>query len=213
MFTGLIECVGTLVNKRQSGESIRLEVTAALPLEEVAVGDSIAVNGACLTVTALAKGFFGFDVSPETVARSTFSLMRPGTPVNIERALKLGGRLDGHLVTGHIDCVGRLESRISKGNAQILTFSLPPDQICLLVEKGSVAIDGVSLTVNRVEESRFSVAIIPHTLEKTTLVSLSAGEPVNIETDIIGKYVARLVAPARHGGGLTLEKLMQNGFM
>jgi len=213
VFTGLIECIGSLVSQRRTGESIRLEVAAALPPEEVAVGDSIAVNGACLTVTTLANGIYGFDVSPETVARTTFHLLRPGSPVNIERALKLGGRLDGHLVTGHVDCMGRLESRISKGSALFLTFSLPPDHIRLLVEKGSVAIDGISLTVNTVEADRFTVAIIPHTLEKTTLASLSPGQPVNIETDIIGKYVARLIAPSQHGGGLTLEKLMQNGFI
>lgn len=213
MFTGLIECIGSLASQRRTGASVRLEVAAALPPGEVAEGDSIAVNGACLTVTTLANGVFWFDVSPETVARTTFHTLRPGSPLNIERALKLGGRLDGHLVTGHIDCVGRLESRIAKGNALMLTFSLPPEHIRLLVEKGSVAIDGISLTVNTVEESRFSVAIIPHTLEKTTLASLSTGQPVNIETDIIGKYVARLVAPGQNAGGLTMEKLMQNGFI
>lgn len=213
MFTGLIECIGSLASHRRTGESVRLGIAAALPPGEVAVGDSIAVNGACLTVTALENGFFGFDVSPETVARTTFHTLRPGSPVNVERALKLGGRLDGHLVTGHIDCVGRLESRISKGNALLLTFSLPTDHIRLLVEKGSVAIDGISLTVNTVEDSRFTVAIIPHTLEKTTLASLSSGQPVNIETDIIGKYVARLVAPQQKGGGLSMETLMKNGFI
>jgi riboflavin synthase len=127
--------------------------------------------------------------------------------VNLERALQLGGRLDGHLVTGHIDCVGRLESRTSQGNAVLLGFSLPREQARMLVEKGSVAIDGISLTVNSVTDSGFSVSIIPHTLEKTTLADLSGpGKEVNIETDVIGKYVARLVGP--HGaagvcGGLT----------
>lgn len=213
MFTGLIETVGSLISQRRSGMSVRLEVSAALPAGEVVVGDSIAINGACLTVTAISGARFTFDVSPETIARTTFQGMGPGTPVNVERALRMGGRLDGHLVTGHIDCVGRLERSETRGNARFLTFAVPAEHARMLVEKGSVAIDGISLTVNDVADDRFSVAIIPHTLEKTTLASLSPGQPVNIETDIIGKYVARLVAARRPEGGLTMETLLQNGFI
>lgn len=213
MFTGLIEAVGSLSGQRRSGASVCLEVTAGLPPGEVAVGDSIAVNGACLTVTAISGDRFAFDVSPETIARTTFQGMRPGSPLNVERALRLGGRLDGHLVTGHIDCIGRLERSESRGNARFLTFSLPAEHAGMLVEKGSVAIDGISLTVNDVADDRFSVAIIPHTLEKTTLASLSAGQPVNIETDIIGKYVARLLSTRKPEGGLTMETLLRNGFV
>lgn len=213
MFTGLIECTGRVVALRRGGERAVLEVSAPLPISEVCIGDSIAVNGACLTVVAMQGDRFSFDVSPETVTRTTFATLQPGSPVNLERALRLGGRLDGHLVTGHIDCVGRLESRTNQGNAVVLEFSLPREQARMLVEKGSVAIDGISLTVNGVTDSGFSVSIIPHTLEKTTLTAVGPGREVNIETDVIGKYVARLVGPHAGKGGLTMEKLMQNGFI
>jgi riboflavin synthase len=212
MFTGLIECTGSVVSLRRSGDRAVLEVSAPLATGEIKIGDSIAVNGACLTVVALQGGRFSFDVSPETVDRTAFALLQPGNQVNLERALQFGGRLDGHLVTGHIDCVGRLESRTNQGNAVVLHFSMPQEQARLLVEKGSVAVDGISLTVNGVTEAGFSVSIIPHTLGKTTLASVGPGKEVNIETDIIGKYVARMVAP-HVGGGLTMEKLMQNGFI
>jgi len=212
MFTGLIECTGSVVSLRRSGDRAVLEVSAPLATGEIKIGDSIAVNGACLTDDALQGGRFSFDVSPETVDRTAFALLQPGNQVNLERALQFGGRLDGHLVTGHIDCVGRLESRTNQGNAVVLHFSMPQGQARLLVEKGSVAVDGISLTVNGVTEAGFSVSIIPHTLGKTTLASVGPGKEVNIETDIIGKYVARMVAP-HVGGGLTMEKLMQNGFI
>lgn len=213
MFTGLIECIGSVVSLRRGSERAVLELKAPLPVNQVRIGDSIAVNGACLTVTAMQGGRFCFDISPETVARTTFTDLQPGSPVNLERALQFGGRLDGHLVTGHIDCVGRLESRANQGNAVLLNFSLPQEQVRMLVEKGSVAIEGVSLTVNKVTGNGFSVSIIPHTLEKTTLAGSGPGAKVNIETDIIGKYVARLLAPHAGANGLTMEKLMQNGFI
>lgn len=213
MFTGLIEAVGRVVALRRGSERVVLELSAPLPASEIKIGDSVAVNGACLTVTAMQEGRFSFDVSPETVARTTFADLQPGSPVNLERALLFGGRLDGHLVTGHIDCVARLESSTRQGNAVLLDFSLPREQARMLVEKGSVAIEGVSLTVNRVTDNGFSVAIIPHTLARTTLAGITSGTKVNIETDIVGKYVARLVAPHTGSGGLTMEKLMQNGFV
>ncbi|MDK9719062.1 MAG: riboflavin synthase [Trichlorobacter sp.] len=213
MFTGLIECTGRVVSLRRGGDRAVLEVAAPLPAGEICIGDSIAVNGACLTVIDMQGDRFSFDVSPETVTRTTFAASQPGSPVNLERALRLGGRLDGHLVTGHIDCVGRLESRVNQGNAVVLGFSLPRDQARMLVEKGSVAIDGISLTVNGVSDTGFSVSIIPHTLEKTTLAGVGPGKNVNIETDVIGKYVVRLVGPHGGSGGLTMNTLMQNGFI
>jgi len=213
MFTGLIECTGSLVSLRRGNEGALLEIAAPLPSEEITIGDSIAVNGVCLTVTRMGGGRFTFDVSPETVDRSTFSALTPGAPLNLERALRMGSRLDGHLVTGHVDCVARLDSSSQRGNATLLAFRLPVDQARLVVEKGSVAIDGISLTVNDVQHDRFSVAIIPHTLAKTTLGSLRVGGAVNIETDIIGKYVARLVSPHHQGAGLTLDTLARNGFI
>lgn len=213
MFTGLIECTGTVRGMKRSADRAVLELQAPLPVKEIRIGDSIAVNGACLTVTAMQGDQFSFDVSPETVSRTSLADLQPGSRVNIERALSFGGRLDGHLVTGHVDCLGRLESSTQQGNAVRLGFSLPRDYAQLLVEKGSVAIDGISLTVNSVTETGFSVSIIPLTLEKTTLAAITVGRQVNIETDIIGKYVARLVAPHAAKGGLTMEKLLQNGFM
>ncbi len=213
MFTGLIEAVGNLSSLRSGGNQAVLELVAPLPADEIRIGDSVAVNGACLTVIDRQGDRFKFDISPETVARTTFAALQPGSRLNLERALRLGGRLDGHLVTGHIDCIGRLASRTVKGNAVLLGFSLPPEHARLLVEKGSVAIDGISLTVNSVSTGGFSVAIIPHTLAKTTLADLGVGMNVNIETDIIGKYVARLTAPHAAGGGLTMETLLKNGFI
>lgn len=212
MFTGLIEAVGNLSSLRSGGNQAVLELVAPLPADEIRIGDSVAINGACLTVIDRQGDRFRFDISPETVARTTFAALQPGSRLNLERALRLGGRLDGHLVTGHIDCIGHLASRTVKGNAVLLSFSLPPEHARLLVEKGSVAIDGISLTVNSVSTGGFSVAIIPHTLAKTTLADLGVGMSVNIETDIIGKYVARLTAP-HAAGGLTMETLLKNGFI
>lgn len=213
MFTGLIECTGRMIALRRNGERAVLEVSAPLPTSEIRIGDSVAVNGACLTVVSMQGDRFGFDVSPETVSHTTFTTLQAGNQVNIERALRLGERLDGHLVTGHIDCVGRLESRLNKGNAVILLFNLPREHCRMLVGKGSVAIDGISLTVNEVTDKGFSVSIIPHTLEKTSLNNAGPGKEVNIETDVIGKYVSRLVGPYAATNGLTMEKLMQNGFI
>jgi riboflavin synthase len=209
MFTGLIECTGLIIAIRSGA----LEISSALPLNEISTGDSVAVNGACLTITSIRNNTLSFDISPETVMRTTFGMMQPGSKVNLERAMKLGGRLDGHLVTGHIDCIGELATVQYMDNAILLQFNLPKEQARMLVEKGSVAVDGISLTVNSVTDNGFSVSIIPHTLAKTTLSEIGTGKKVNIETDILGKYIARLIAPETVTGGLTLNKLMQNGFI
>lgn len=214
MFTGLIETVGTLIALRRSGSQQVVELKAAdLPTGEVRVGDSVAVNGACLTVTAIQGDMYSFDVSPETVSKTAFSSLSPGSSLNLERALKLGSRLDGHLVTGHIDCVGQVKSVMQFGNSIVLTVAVPAEHAALLVEKGSVAIDGISLTINDLSDDGFTVALIPHTVKKTNLVTVKPGREVNIETDIIGKYVARLLHPHHASKGLTIEKLMQNGFV
>lgn len=212
MFTGLIETVGSVVALRRAAAGAVLELAAELPADAIAIGDSIAVNGACLTVTAKGGGRFCFDVSPETVERTAMRNLQPGSRVNLERAMQLGHRLDGHLVTGHVDCTARLENKSRRGNAVLLTFSLPVEHARMLVAKGSVAVDGISLTVNRVEDQSFDVSIIPLTLAKTTLASLERGGEVNIETDIIGKYVVRLLGPHRQERGLTMESLLRNGF-
>lgn len=213
MFTGLIECTGTIAALRRGSDGALLELLAPIPANEVSKGDSIAVNGACLTVTSMGGGRFCFDMSLETLDRTTFHKLSPGRRVNLERALRMGDRLDGHMVTGHVDCVGRLEAMKRQGNSMVLSFSLPGRDAGMLVEKGSVAVDGISLTVNAVESDGFTVAVIPHTLAKTTLSDVAPGVEVNIETDIIGKYLARFLAPHRGKEGLTMEKLMQNGFI
>lgn len=213
MFTGLIEDTGRVAAFDRRGEAGSLRVETALPVAEIALGDSVSVNGACLTVTLTSGTFLTFDVSPETIARTTFRSIRPGSSVNLERALSLGERLGGHIVTGHIDCSGRLSRMETRAGNRILQFTLPPEHARFLVEKGSVAIDGISLTVNSVSQDGFSVNIIPHTLARTTLAGLKQGDEVNIETDIIGKYVERLAQPWKAGGGLSVRTLAENGFL
>lgn len=213
MFTGLIEDIGRIAAFERRGEAGQLRVESKLPLAEIAIGDSVAVNGACLTVTAKNGISLTFDVSPESLACTTIRNQRVGSVINLERALRLGDRLGGHIVSGHIDCVGRL-ARISEtsGN-RALEFTLPAENLRYLITKGSVAIDGISLTVNTVTANGFSVNIIPLTQAKTTLAALKIGDEVNIETDIIGKYVERLVQPWKSGGNLSMKTLAENGFI
>jgi riboflavin synthase len=213
MFTGLIEDTGRVAAFERRGEAGLVRVETALPCAEIAIGDSVAVNGACLTVTAKGGTSLTFDVSPETIARTTYRSLRPGDTVNLERALCLGERLGGHIVTGHIDCCGRLARMETRSGNRILEFTLPPEHSRYLVEKGSVTIDGISLTVNGVTPSGFSVNIIPHTFAKTTLAALKQGAEVNIETDIIGKYVERLAQPWKNNGGVSMRTLAENGFL
>ncbi|HEX9078218.1 MAG TPA: riboflavin synthase [Desulfuromonadaceae bacterium] len=212
MFTGLIEDTGRVAAFERRGEAGLLRVETALPVAEIAIGDSVAVNGACLTVTATGDRSLSFDVSPETIARTTYRTLRTGAGVNLERALRLGERLGGHIVTGHIDCCGSLARSETRSGNRVLEFTLPQAHARFLVEKGSVAIDGISLTVNTVSGNGFSVNIIPHTFGRTTLSGLRPGDEVNIETDIIGKYVERLTNPWK-GGGLTMQSLAENGFI
>lgn len=213
MFTGLIEDTGRVASFHRRGEAGVLVVETALPATEITIGDSVAVNGACLTVIAKNIHTLTFDVSPESISRTSIGKLCSGGRVNLERALRLGDRLGGHIVSGHVDCAGRLiRSENRSGNCQ-LQFTLPPEHARYLVEKGSVTIDGISLTVNAVSADGFSVNIIPHTYSNTTLGQLKAGDRVNIETDIIGKYVERLTAPWKAGGGLSMKILAENGFI
>jgi riboflavin synthase len=213
MFTGLIEDNGRITAIERRGAAAVLTLTSALPLAEIAIGDSVAVNGVCLTVTAKPGAALTFDVSPETMAGTTIARLRTGNAVNLERALRLGDRMGGHIVSGHIDCIGKL-ARISETDRnRVLDFTLPAENARYLITKGSVAIDGISLTVNSVSENGFSVNIIPLTQRATTLSGLKIGDEVNIETDIIGKYVERLIRPWSSSGGLSMKSLAENGFL
>ena len=217
MFTGIIEEVGTL-DRLAGGE---IAIRAAKVLEDVALGDSIAVNGICLTVTHFDAAHFTADVMPETVRRTSLAELRHGSRVNLERALTLQSRLGGHIVSGHIDGVGTITAMQEEGNAILLTVRASVDLLRYIVEKGSVALDGISLTVARTGAAEFTVSLIPHTREITNLREKRSGSRLNIETDILGKYVEKLFPGARtkgendapkSAGGLTLDFLREQGF-
>jgi riboflavin synthase len=193
MFTGIIEGLGTITGLRPSGQGSRIIVESDARLEGTRIGDSIAVNGACLTAVTLSGNRFGVDVSPETLARTTLGKARIGERVNLERALRLSDRLDGHLVSGHVDGMGVLRQRLPRGNALMVTIGIPAQLSRYLIEKGSVAVDGISLTVNDCGKDSFSVSIIPHTAGLTTIGFKPLHAPVNIEVDMIGKYVEKFL--------------------
>ncbi|HXV20015.1 MAG TPA: riboflavin synthase [Desulfuromonadales bacterium] len=215
MFTGLIEDLGTVRELRRESNLVRLTVGTAIPATELHLGDSVAVNGICLTVVAIGNGSFTADVSPETLDRSTLGELAAGSRVNLERALRLSDRLGGHLVSGHIDAIATISERLQDRNAIRFTFRLPAAVNRFVAEKGSVAIDGISLTVNAVTDETFAVAVIPHTLAMTTLQEKKSGDRVNVETDLIARYIARLlgVAEARPTGALSLDFLAKHGFL
>jgi riboflavin synthase len=213
MFTGLIEAVGKVTGIERHGAAARLTVEAPFTPAEINLGDSIAVNGVCLTVVGKGGGTFTFDVSPETIDRTAFRRLKSGSRVNLEQALRLSDRLGGHLVTGHADCVAVVTERREASGNITFSFRIPREFSRYLVEKGSVAIDGISLTVNSVAADGFTVNVIPHTAERTTLHEKRPGDEVNIETDIIGKYLERLLSAKAEGRGVTLDLLAKSGFM
>ena len=210
MFTGIIQDTGTVRKFTRRGGDALIEVATSLPLDDVKIGDSIAVSGACLTVTALAAQGFTFDVSAETLSRTTLGGLRAGDRVNLEKALRMSDFLGGHLVLGHVDCVGRIVERTARADSIVCGFTLERGLSKYVVARGSVTVDGISLTVNSCEGDRFYVNIIPHTAEKTTLAGKKAGDPVNIETDILGKYVEKLLRPGR---GVDMDVLREHGFI
>jgi riboflavin synthase len=218
MFTGIIEGLGAIAAIRPSGQGRRLTVDADFELSGSKIGDSISVSGACLTAVRIAGRRFDADVSPETTAKTTFGAARVGERVNLERAMRLSDRIDGHLVSGHIDGPGVIESREAVGNVLVVTISVPEELARFMIVKGSVAVDGISLTINTLEPGRFSVCIIPHTAGLATVGFKPKGERVNIEADMIGKYVERFLS-ARQGpvaappSGVTVEMLARAGFM
>jgi riboflavin synthase len=216
MFTGLIEAVGRVRSFRQQSGSTQLQIISSLVNDDLQLGESIAVNGACLTVVQWDKNSFTVDVSPETLGCTTLGVLQINQAVNLERALRLSDRLGGHLVSGHIDCVATIKRRYRDQNAIRFEFTVPSDVTRYIVEKGSIAIDGISLTVNKTEGDMFSVAVIPHSFEKTTLADCHEGMKVNIETDLIGRYVERLLQRKQEtqvGAGVDLDFLAKNGFL
>lgn len=207
MFTGIIEEIGTVVAMTRGARSFSLEVRAQKVLEDTKIGDSISTNGVCLTVTELSENSFKADVMPETVSRTALQELTAGSLVNLERALSLQTRLGGHIVTGHIDGTGRISQRRNDDNALWISIECAPSLLRHIVEKGSITIQGVSLTVARVDESSFAVSLIPHTQSVTTLHNLRIGSLVNLETDIIAKYVEKMLGKNSSEGIMnTLEK-------
>jgi riboflavin synthase len=213
MFTGIVEGRGKAATITPTGSFLRIGITTVMNLTDVVIGDSIAVDGVCLTVTGIdkAKGSFFADVSPETVRVTTLADMKPGSEFNLEKAMRLGARIGGHLVAGHVDCVGRMIEKRPTGVGFLLGFSV--DSGRYLIEKGSVAIDGVSLTVNSVAADRFRVMIIPHTAGLTGLVDKKVNDKVNIEYDMIGKYVEKLFARGEKADGIDENRLKEYGFI
>lgn len=193
MFTGIIEEIGSVLSVPPMGKSGRISIKAVVVLQGSKIGDSIAVNGVCLTITAIGDGLFFADVMAETLRRSNLGSLKPGDKVNLERAVSSDGRFGGHIVSGHIDGTGVISRFKNEENATWVYVNTSSEIINLIVEKGSIAIDGISLTVASVTESDFAASIIPHTGQETTLLEKKIGDKVNLENDIIGKYVQKLM--------------------
>ena len=216
MFTGVIEGVGVVRSIRTKGEGAEVEVGCEFDLEKTNVGDSISVNGCCLTVTSRLGKSFWADISPETIASSTLGALAAGDAVNLERALVLGSRLDGHIVQGHVDGVAKVIEIREQSGSRAFVIEIPETLSRYIVEKGSVAVDGVSLTVNSIEGNRFTVMVIPHTQLRSTFQRMRVGDRVNLEVDIIGKYVEKLAfldsEQFAQGSKITEEFLKKHGF-
>ena len=220
MFTGIIETKGSIVSVAKGAKGSRLTINAKGIMDDVKPGDSIAVNGVCLTAAEIKGDTFTADVMEETLRRSNLGSLKPGSEVNLERAMAAGGRFGGHIVSGHIDGTGTITSFVNEGNAIWVTVEAPASILNLIVEKGSIAIDGISLTVAYIDSKCFKVSIIPHTSSETTLTSKKVGDKVNLENDIIGKYVEKLMGLSGDGmktgngsSSLTKSKLFENGFI
>jgi len=210
MFTGIIEGLGNVKRLTAKGADAVIEIEAAIDLKDVSIGDSIAVNGACLTAIAKKEKIFSADVSAETIAKTTLGRLHAGDKINLEKSIRVGGFIGGHFVLGHVDAVGRILSKTQKSGSVILAVEINDQLSRQIVEKGSVAIDGISLTINKLEKGRFYVNIIPHTAANTTLLTKKEGELVNIETDVLGKYVEKLL---HSGRGIDKDFLTEHGFM
>jgi len=214
MFTGIIEEVGRVAGIAINGERRRLTVSCSKVLPELGLGDSVSVSGACLTAVEIGKDFFAADLAQETWARTSFSRLKPGALVNLELPMRANGRFDGHVVQGHVDGVGRVTSfeAIAGGNDYVLAIDVPSELTRYIVAKGSLTIEGISLTVAAMDGIQVRVAIIPHTAEVTNLRSLKDGDAVNLEVDVIAKYVEKMFGTSRAGNSITVEKLVRAGF-
>jgi riboflavin synthase len=209
MFTGIVEGLGTITGIRPAGSGRRLSLVADFVLNQTKIGDSIAVSGACLTVVSISEKQLDADVSAETLQKTILGRIKIGERINIERALRLSDRLGGHLVTGHVDGIGTIAGRNSDGNSISMTINIPQVLSRYIIAKGSVAVDGVSLTVSNCFENSFDLSIIPHTAQVTTIGLRKIGDTVNIETDMIGKYVERFISPAAPIGKNSSAKASQ----
>ena len=214
MFTGIVEEVGRVTGIEQRGENRRITIAAQNTPAELKPGDSVAVSGVCLTALDIQPGSFSADLAPETWERTSFSRMHKGTLVNLELPMKANGRLGGHVVQGHVDGVGKIIAldRISDSDNWSLRIELPRDVEKYTVYKGSISIEGISLTVAKLEGRICTIAIIPHTVEMTNLNSLKAGDPVNLEADLIAKYVEKMMRNEPAESSLTIEELVRQGF-
>ncbi len=210
MFTGIVESVGIVKRTARRGADALLSISTSMSLDDVTVGDSVAVSGACLTVVEVMEGSFSADVSAETLAKTTLKALTIGDRVNLEKALKLDSFLGGHFVLGHVDCVGDIREKKERSTSVIFGVEIGEEFGRYIVQKGSVAVDGISLTVNKCEKNRFYVNIIPHTARETTLWLKKAGDQVNVETDILGKYVEKFIRPDR---GIDTGFLSEHGFL
>ena len=210
MFTGIVENMGTVKRLARKGEDAHLFIDTSMNLDDLKIGDSIAINGACLTVTEKTGSIFSADVSAETIARTNIKLLKSGEKVNLEKSLRVNSFLGGHLVLGHVDGMGKIQEKVTKANSIQFGVEIDNELSRYVVEKGSIAVDGISLTVNRCEKNRFYVNIIPLTARNTTLAFKKVADLVNIETDIIAKYVEKFLNP---GKGIDMNFLAEHGFL
>jgi len=211
MFTGIIEEMGSVKTLRRNAGGARLSISASVVLDHTSLGDSICVNGVCLTVVEMSANDFSADIAVETLKVTNLGDLKIGAKVNLERALQLSARIGGHLVSGHVDAVGRIREKREEGNGWRIAIDAPDAALKYIILKGSITVDGISLTVADLDKSGFSIAMIPHTGKLTTLGFKSAGDSVNLETDLIGKYVERLLS-GRLQAGVSLDMLRKTGF-
>ncbi|RIV23224.1 riboflavin synthase [Alicyclobacillaceae bacterium I2511] len=212
MFTGLVEEVGKLMRADVGVEGARLHIGAVKVLADMKLGDSIAINGACLTVVQQDAKGFAVEAVPETMRRTNLGQLRSGSPVNLERALRAGDRLGGHFVAGHVDGTGTVDGVVKDGLAVVITVHAPASLMRYIAEKGSICVDGVSLTVMDILPTRFRVSIIPHTASETTLTRVRVGDTLNLEVDMLAKYMEQLLQPNRDGETVNLDFLQRNGY-